>query len=361
MSATSKINFAKLIREHGEKWQRIACSSIPADRPRVEQSVAEFYQTQLKCEAPRCIWIDSPRQVNRADKSTESEERMFHTRDLIRAKLGAATQAGRAYFQQVPPERLAELENAIGQIRHPLNLHQRGRWSWLWHHTKTPDDGEHDDLTGIAFIDFLMKIPLDELRPSEEFIRLMLALKPWIFVIASCNGLWYRKGAIILMDTPEILRIDEQGRLHCEDGPALRWRDGVQYHFLHGIRVPEQYVFAKPDEISLADVVEERNAEVRLTLINKIGFSRLLGTVRHWTISEANGNRLLEFRVKGTQLVRGLHVKWRDKTGEKETIIPVPSRRSYFGEDCPADIDDCEQVRRWTLGWPKDALAVAET
>lgn len=83
-----------------------------------------------------------------------------------------------------------------------------------------------------------------------------------------------------------------------------------------------------------------------MTLIRKIGFTRLLGTVRHWTISEANGNRLLEFRVKGTQLVRGLHVNRLDKAGEKETIIPVPSRRLYFGDDCPADIDDCEQVRR---------------
>jgi hypothetical protein len=98
-----------------------------------------------------------------------------------------------------------------------------------------------------------------------------------------------------------------------------------------------------------------------MALISKIGFTQLLGTVRHWTISEANGNRLLEFRLKGTQFLRCLHLKWRDKTGDKETVIPVPNRRSYFGRDVPDDIDDCEQVRRWTLGWPKEALAIAET
>jgi hypothetical protein len=160
---------------------------------------------------------------------------------------------------------------------------------------------------------------------------------------------------------PEILRADDRARLHCENGPALRYRDGDEYHFLHGIRVPERYAVAGPDEISLTDVLAERNAEVRMALISKIGFTRLLGNVRHWTISEASGNRLIEFRIKGTQLARGLHLKWRDKTGKKETILPVPHRRSYFGTDVPADIDHCEQVRRWTLGWPKEATAVAET
>ena len=86
-----------------------------------------------------------------------------------------------------------------------------------------------------------------------------------------------------------------------------------------------------------------------------------IGTVRHCTISEAHGNQLLEFRVKGKQVVRGLRLKWRDKIGEKETLIPVPTRPSDFGEDVPGDIDDCEQVRRWILGWPKEAIVVAET
>ena len=345
-----KTSFRETIRQHCAEWERIACSTTPADRSQVESYVKEFYQEQLKFEPPRCIWVDSPRRVHRALKSTETEEGMFDTRNRIRAKLSAATEQARDYLRQSPPGRLADLRNAIAQIRHPLNIGRRQRS--LWNHAEYPMDGEHDDLTGIAFVDFFAtRQQLEGAKP----------LKPWISVIASCNGIWYRKGAIILMDTPEVLRTDEQGRLHCEDGPALRYRDGVQYHFLRGIRVSEKYVFAKPDQISLADILEERNGEVRLTLINKIGFTRLLGTVRHWTISEANENRLLEFRVKGTQLVRGLHLKWRDKTGEKETILPVPSRRLYFGADCPDDIDDCEQVRRWTLGWPSDALAVAET
>ncbi|HEV8724457.1 MAG TPA: hypothetical protein VGW77_27885 [Candidatus Binatia bacterium] len=186
-------------------------------------------------------------------------------------------------------------------------------------------------------------------------------LKPWLTVLSGCSGIWFHKGTIVLLDTPEILRADDQHRLHCEGGPALRYRDGLEYYFLHGIRVPKKYVFTEANEIGMTEVLQERNAEVRLALISKVGFSRLLGTVRHWTISEAHGNSLIEFRIKGIQFLRALHVSWQDKTGQKETVLPVPSRRSEFGADCPDDIDDCEQVRRWTLGWPKEAMAVAET
>jgi hypothetical protein len=49
------------------------------------------------------------------------------------------------------------------------------------------------------------------------------------------------------------------------------------------------------------------------------------------------------------------------KTGAKETMLSVLRRAAQFGEDCPDNINDCEQVRRWTLGWAREAIAVAET
>lgn len=160
-------------------------------------------------------------------------------------------------------------------------------------------------------------------------------------MLASCGGIWFRQGTIGLLDTPEILQADDQDRLHCDDGPALRYRDGREFYFLHGIRVPKEYVFAEAKDISLTQVLQQvGNAEARLALINKVGFIHLLGTVRHGTISEGNGNSLIEFRLKGVQFLRALHVKWHDKIGQKETVIPVPSTRSAFGPACPQDIDD---------------------
>jgi hypothetical protein len=44
-----------------------------------------------------------------------------------------------------------------------------------------------------------------------------------------------------------------------------------------------------------------------------------------------------------------------------DVSIMVPRLARQFGEDYPENVNDCEQVRRWTLGWPKEALAVVET
>ena len=57
---------------------------------------------------------------------------------------------------------------------------------------------------------------------------------------------------------------------------------------------------------------------------------------------------------------RGIHCKWEEKDGLHETVIPVWWRREQFGAECPDNIGDCEQVRRWTLGWGKDVQIVRE-
>src|ERR1051325_2725671 len=82
--------------------------------------------------------------------------------------------------------------------------------------------------------------------------------------------------------------------------------------------------------------------------------------LRYRTVSQHHGNRLIEFKFAGQQWrskehsridtlrFRALHLKWRGKTGDRETMLPVPRTLRQFGADRPANIDSCEQVRRWT-------------
>jgi hypothetical protein len=322
-------------REHRDRWEHIALSTVPANRSEIESNVGEFYRDTLKCDPPKYVWVDSPRQAKRARKDIGSD---WDTGKIIDNMF---TQAS-VQVQNHAAARL--LGRALAELHHPLYSDQRSPfWDWMQY-------GVNHHLRDYAFLDFFV-----------TKIGLFKTLKPWLTVLAGCGSFWFHKGTIVLLDTPEILRADDQYRLHCEGGPALRYRDGLEYYFLNGIKVPRKYVLTEANDITLTQVLQQRNAEARLALISKVGFSRLLGTVRHWTISEADGNSLIEFRIKGVQFIRALHVRWHDKTGQKETVLPVPSRRSEFGDDCPVDIDDCEQVRRWTLGWPKEAMAVAET
>ena len=130
---------------------------------------------------------------------------------------------------------------------------------------------------------------------------------------------------------------------------------------MSGIPVSEHYGKMPADEIKLDEVLKLRNSDMRMAIIKKIGLTRLLATAKHRVISEAHGNSLIEFKLGDYLYLRALRLKWQDKTGPKETMLTVPRLARQFGEGCPDNIRDCEQVRRWTMGWPKEAIAVAET
>ena len=99
------------------------------------------------------------------------------------------------------------------------------------------------------------------------------------------------------------------------------------------------------------------------TLLTKYGFERLLQNVKHKTISKMKGNSLIEFTFSGRKRVStekpgiatlrlrgsGLHLKWHDKLGAKETILPVPRTLRQFGDDRPPNINSASRsdARLW--------------
>ena len=67
-------------------------------------------------------------------------------------------------------------------------------------------------------------------------------IEPLARIAANCGWVWFFAGAVIITDRPRILRRDDQNRLHCEDGPALEYRDGFAIHAWHGTRIPAEWV-----------------------------------------------------------------------------------------------------------------------
>lgn len=71
-------------------------------------------------------------------------------------------------------------------------------------------------------------------------------IEPLARIAANCGWVWFFAGAVITTDRPRILRRDDQNRLHCEDGPALEYRDGFAIHAWHGTRVPTEWIEDRP-------------------------------------------------------------------------------------------------------------------
>ena len=79
----------------------------------------------------------------------------------------------------------------------------------------------------------------------------------------------------MVSDFPERLLVDPENRPHCDDGPSHRWRDGWSLWHIHGVRVTEQIVL-RPDTLTLTQIRDERNAEVRRVMIERFGESRYI-------------------------------------------------------------------------------------
>jgi hypothetical protein len=77
----------------------------------------------------------------------------------------------------------------------------------------------------------------------------------------------------IVSDRPTVLKVDEQNRPHCDDGPFCAWADGTALWAWHGVRVPA-WIIAYPERLTVERIQQEPNAEVRRVMLERYGLDR---------------------------------------------------------------------------------------
>lgn len=351
-----------------QKWDRIARSTEPWDRRAVVAGIRQFYKA-IGARAPKtfCGFTSLAEAWNAAAYKTKDRLangewdteawKQFHTEhphfyDLERSEWGTrcillhcfeATVIKtvedfmhRNIAQSMSPRRIEEIEDANEDTREHGRRIAYGQMDARW----------------LAIVDYFATVHGDP--HCQRFLGLLQA-------VASCGFIWLTPEKVVYTNRPNDSVFDEQRRLHCDDNVAIRFRDGWGFFFLHGIATPKQFVETPADDLKLEEILEIKNWEVRRAVLGKFGFQRMFTTVKHRVISRAGENALIQFKLDSGEFLRTLHLKWRDKTGNKEIFLPVPRTPRQFGAERPDNINDCEQVRRWTLGWPKEALAIAET
>jgi hypothetical protein len=101
-------------------------------------------------------------------------------------------------------------------------------------------------------------------------------LDMWRDIAQSCCWWWCHENYVVISERPTACRITEaEGRLHCEGGPALAFADGYALWRWHGVTVPED-VIAHPEQLTIARIDAENNAEVRRVMLERYGEARYL-------------------------------------------------------------------------------------
>lgn len=139
---------------------------------------------------------------------------------------------------------------------------------------------------------------------------------------------WMHGDFCIVSDFPEVLKVDQDNRPHCEDGPSHRWRDGFEIYHWHGYRLPigKEWVIANKANITPDLIDSEENAELRRVMLEIHGFERYVATRDATVVAEdmnhGQPRRLLSMRVRGDDM-RVLDV-WNG------SLEPDGSRRRFF-------------------------------
>jgi hypothetical protein len=163
-------------------------------------------------------------------------------------------------------------------------------------------------------------------------------------IARSAGPWWATQWVAVVSDRPLRLATDAEGRLHSEDGPALAYRDGFAIHASHGVLVPS-WVITDPDRITIHHIEEERNAEVRRTMVERFGAERLIRESGAELVDEDETGRLWRRSLPSLQ-------SWEEPVVmvEVQNSTPEPdgSRRTYFLR-VPPDMRKAREAVAWTF------------
>ena len=140
-----------------------------------------------------------------------------------------------------------------------------------------------------------------------------------------CSGALLFENNASLMINPTHVEVDNDNRLHCEDGYALEFKDGYKAAFWHGQEIPVKWIENKP---SAAEVLAWKNMDQRSAGCELIGWNNILDELKAKVIDDSGNPTwgvLIEVKLPVTKTRSTLERFLKVKCGtDRVFALPVP-------------------------------------
>lgn len=153
---------------------------------------------------------------------------------------------------------------------------------------------------------------------------------------------------VVFQHRPEKITFDDQKRLHCQDGPAIRYRDGLSVYAWHGTIIPEEWI-ENPKKLTPTIALTWPNIEQRRCAAEILGWTKILDQLKCVVIDEdpePEIGTLIEADIPDIGKERFLRV--RCGTG-RIFCIPVPP-----------ETQTALDGQAWTYGFNKEDFRIPE-
>jgi len=279
-----------------DKWLRIGLATGPADVDRARDAIARCYSV-AGLEPPRfVIRLRDPIEAaiaamllqNGLPKAREDNR----VGDQVRAQVGdqvgdqVRDQVGNQVWDQVGDQVWAQVGDQVGaqvraQVRDQVwdQVYGNQVGAQVWDQVGDQVGAQVGDQVRAQVRDQVLDqvygnhdagwLGFYEFFLSEVGLACAEKLKPLMDLAEVCGWWAPYKGFAILQDRPEAINWDDQRRLHCEDGPSIRYSSGFSVYLWHGMRVPECVITCEP---TMERISIETNAEYRRILIERMGY-----------------------------------------------------------------------------------------
>ena len=187
----------------------------------------------------------------------------------------------------------------------------------------------------LGFYDFFL---------NETDVKNIESVKPLFEVAKTCGWIYCSREIAIVMDRPSVIKMDDQNRLHCENGPAILYPDGFTVYSWHGVRIPREWIQNK-DSLTPAMALNWENTEQRRAACEILGWVNILKELDAKVIDEHEAamiGTLLEVNIP--DIGREKFLKVLCGTG-REFAIPVPP-----------NMNTALEANAWTFGMDPEEL-----
>ena len=164
----------------------------------------------------------------------------------------------------------------------------------------------------------------------------------WLDLCESVSAIRCLDGLTIALEKPTAFRLDDEGRLHDESGPALSYSDGFALYAWKGV-IANRDIVERPETITCEYIERADNSEVRRVMIERYGEARYLQDSGAILVHEDDFGSLYRKELPNDEAL--VMVKVVNSTPE-----PDGTYKDYFLR-VPPEIETAKQAVAWTFGF----------
>lgn len=166
-------------------------------------------------------------------------------------------------------------------------------------------------------------------------------------LVRNCGWVWWHEDILAVSDRPYCINRDEQGRLHCETGPSIAYRDDWKLYHWHGTAIQAEWIEDKAN-LQVSTVLATVNAEERRAGCELLGWAKVIESLPNSQVIDEDPDPEIGKVIRGDLP---------DAPGEQFLFVKCGTNRQ-FAIPIPPTIKTALEAQAWIYGYddPKDFI-----